>query len=403
MKAFFAILVGCWRGGLVLRVHKGRYSRFSLAVVKASELLPNHHSLLSTFRAPKMARNPIDSADPRNRKLIIDLYEERGEGYIRAEFGVTRAAICRWRSLQRQTGSLAPHFSERGRKKKLTRAEVLRLERALLEDPFLTNRELAAKVGNKITPQVAGEYIRKSSHRFVSKLEQLDVETTFTARHVEEGTEFQARVRRVPIRDRVYVDETWIGAGVRRRKGRFPSGSPAWAARNRKYPRKTVIAAINQDGWLHPAKILNKGSITTADFEDYVESVLAPCLQEGDVVFWDQLGKSGRARNPTATHYSPTAKATVADQGARVEMLPPAGKLFSPLEVVLGETKRIYDKEIARLTRNRKPSSLRFEELCAAWHKAEGLVNASTFAHAFSQRANGAEFQRVCKEKGLLP
>lgn len=349
-----------------------------------------------------MARNPIDTADPRNRKLIIDLYEERGEAYTRAEFGVTRSAISRWKDLNRRTGSLSPLFSERGRHAALSPPEVRKLERALLADPFLTNRELAERVGNKVSPQVAGEYVRKSAHRFVTKLEQLDVEAAFTERHVEEGKAFAKELRHISLNKRVYVDETWIGAGVRRRKGRYPSGTPAWTPRNRKYPRKTVIAAIRKGGWVHPARILDKGSMVTADFEDYVENDLAPHLRAGDVVIWDLLGKSGRAKNPTGQHFSPKARAAVTARGARVLFLPPAGKLYNPIESALGEAKRLYDKEVSRLTRTRNPSSLTFKQLCAAWHNAEAAVTSATFEHAFKERANGQEFYRVCAEKGLL-
>lgn len=349
-----------------------------------------------------MAHHSINTADPANRKYIIGKYEKHGERYVKAEFGVTKKAISRWRTLQRETGSLAPHFSERGRKPALSPQEVRRLERALINDPFLTNKELAHVVGNKITPRAAGYYVKNSSHRFVEKLEQLDVESAFTQRHVEEGNAFKQKIARIPKDKRVYVDETWIGAGARRRKGRYPSGTPAWTPRNRKYPRKTVISAITQDGLVHPSVIFDKGSITTTDFENYVANDLAPYLHEGDVVIWDQLGKSGRAKNPTAHHFSPAAHEAIKATGARLVMLPPAGKLLNPIEIIFGEVKRLYEKELLRLTRLRNASKLSFKQLCAAYLKAESQISAATYAHAYKQRANGREFDRVCAEKGLL-
>lgn len=348
-----------------------------------------------------MAQNSIDTADPRNRKLIIKLYEERGERYVKAEFGVTRKAISRWRTLQREIGSLSPHFKERGRDRALTPPEIRKLERALLSDPYLSNRELATIVGNRITPRAAGNYINNSAHRFITKLEQLDVETAFTQRHADEGKDFIKKLRRIPLDQRVYLDETWIGAGIRRRKGRFPSGSPAWTPRNRKYPRKTVISAIRQSGWIAPSRILDRGSMTTTDFEEYVREVLAPRLQRGDVVLWDMLGKSGRARNPTALHFSPNARAEITARGARLLILPPAGKLLNPLEPLFGEAKRLFEKEVARLTRICRPSQLTFQQLVRSWHGAERQLSGASFARAFRERANGQEFHRVCQEKGL--
>lgn len=347
-------------------------------------------------------RNPINTADPRNRKLIIDLYEERGETYIKAEFGVSRFAICRWKSLQLKSGSLGPRFEQRGRKSKVSPADVRRMERALLKNPFATNRDLAAVIGNKISPQAAGKYIRISELRFVKKLEQLDVESSFTQEHVQKGLEYLGEIESVPFSKRVYVDETWIGAGVRRRFGRFPSGTVPHTPRNRKYPRKTVVGAIRQHGFIGPSRILNKGVVSTPDFEDYVRRDLAPKLKRGDAVIWDQLGKSGRAKNPTATHFSPIARALIEARGARLVLLPPAGKHHNPIECVFGETKRLYELEVRRLTRVRNASSLTFKQLSSAWRKAEGLVSLATFGHAFSQRATGVEFNRVCEEKGLV-
>ncbi len=352
--------------------------------------------------AHSRARNPINTADPKNRKLIIDLYEEHGEAYIKAEFGVSRFAISRWRTLERTSGSLSPRYSECGRKHELSPPEIRRMERALVKDPFLTNRDLAALVENKISARAAGNYINNSSLRFVWKLEQLDVESSFSQKHVEEGEQFLEEIKSVPFSKRVYVDETWMGAGVRRRAGRFPSGTVPHAPRNRKYPRKTVVGAIRQGGWIRSSRILNKGSITTGEFEDYVQRDLAPLLRRGDVVIWDRLGKSGRALNPTATHFSPVARAAIEARGARLVLLPPAGKHHNPIEIVFGETKRVYEKEIRRLTRARNASSLTFKQLCAAWRKAEGLVSQATIDHAFSERATGQEFRRVCQEKGLV-
>jgi transposase len=363
------------------------------------------HSLHSHFASSPLHFMPkyhINTADPTNRELIVDFYERHGEASTKAEFGVTRFSINRWRTLQRDTGSFAPHYERSGRLPALSPADVGRLERALIKDPFLTNRDLAAVVYNKITPRAAGFYVKNSRNCFVQKLEQLDVEESFSERHAEEGAAFQKKVSRVPLYKRVYVDETWIGAGVRRRTGRFPSGAPAWAPRNRKYPRKTVIGAVRHGGWIQPSRIYNKGSITTAEFEEWVKHDLAPNLQEGDVVLWDRLGKSGRALNPTALHFSPTAAAAITARGASLLFLPSYGKHFNPIEVIFGEAKRNYDKKVSRLARFAKPSSLTFQQLSRAWHSAEREVSAAAFSHAFTERANGREFFRVCQEKGLI-
>ena len=61
-----------------------------------------------------------------------------------------------------------------------------------------------------------------------------------------------------------------------------------------------IIGAITKEGWLHRGKTYNKGSITDADFDNYVKKTLAPLVTPGKVVFWDQYGRFGRVKNPTA-------------------------------------------------------------------------------------------------------
>lgn len=275
------------------------------------------------------------------------------------------------------------------------------MERALLRDPFLTNADLAAVVGNKITARAAGNYIRNSRHRFVSKLEQQDVEKTFTAANAREGEEFAAKIRRIPLAKRVYVDETFVSAGIRRRHGRYPSGVAAWTPKNRKYPRKTIIGALRLSGFVHAGVVFNKGSITTGDFVHYVEHTLAPLLHGDEVVLWDQLGRSGRALNPTALHFSPEARVAIEARGASLQLLPSYGKLFDPIEMVFGDVKRIFDKDFGRLVLRRLPSSISFPKIRALWRSAESKVGAASIKRAFKERANGQEFSRVCREKGL--
>ena len=42
-------------------------------------------------------------------------------------------------------------------------------------------------------------------------------------------------------------------------------------------------------------------------------------LEDGDVVIWDRLGRSGRVTNPQRQHYSPEAVAAFESHGATAE------------------------------------------------------------------------------------
>jgi hypothetical protein len=49
---------------------------------------------------------------------------------------------------------------------------------------------------------------------------------------------------------------------------------------------------------------------------------------------------AGLAKNPTAQHFSPVAKACIEARGAKVLLLPPKGKFFNPIEMVFGGLKK---------------------------------------------------------------
>ena len=197
------------------------------------------------------------------------------------------------------------------------------------------------------------------------------------------------------------MDETCASAGITRRKGRFPKNRKPWSKRNRKYPRMVIAGAITKDGFFHKSKIWNKGSINDDDFDTYVSQTLAPKIRDGHVVFWDQYGKFGRVKNPTARHFSVKARRAIERRGGKLIMLPRYGKHFDPIELIFGDTKKIYDKLLREILRSRNPSELKFEDKVKLWHEAEKQVGPKSFQRAFKERASGQEFLRVGKEKGL--
>lgn len=345
---------------------------------------------------------PLDTHDPSVRRFIINEYNKEGAIFVEKKYGVARRNVQNWKKLLASTGSLAARYDHSGRQPDLTAREIKKLENFLIDDPFATNAELAAIVGNKVTPRGAGNYISRSTLGFTKKLESRDVETSFTPETTQLGLAFMKRIQRVPLAKRIYIDETFASSGIARRTGRYPQGKTGWSKQNRKYPRMTIIGAINKDGWLRSSKIYNKGSITTEEFERYVRYNLCPLLNEGDVVIWDRLGRSGRAKNPTSLHFSPKAKKFIENRGAAVIMLPPTGKYLNPIEIIFGDTKRKYEKMLAKKMRQCEPSKMPFDVKAALWRKAETQLPEKSFKRAYHERANGQEFTRVYKERGLI-
>ena len=347
------------------------------------------------------APEQLNLNDPAVRGKIIKQYNKYGEKFTKQEYGVNRMRVHRWKVLKRSTCSLSPSFADRGSKSSLSPRDIKKLETALIHDPYATNSQLANKIQNKVTPQEVGKIIKKSSLGFTWKLEQVDVEEAFSPEVSKEGKEFLKETHNIPYDDRVYVDETFASAGIPRRYGRFPKGKKPWSMRNRKYPRMVIIGAITKQGWLHQGKIYKKQSLTDDDFNSYVKSTLCPKLGPGKVVFWDQYGKFGRAKDPQSRHFSPKARKLIEARGATLKILPRYGKLQDPIEMLFGDTKHNYNKLVGEKMRSLRPSKLSHETKIQLWHEAERRVGPKSFIRAFKERANGKEFVRVEKEKGL--
>jgi len=343
----------------------------------------------------------LNTKDPQVRDMIIKEYNAEGESYIKNRYGVDRSQVSRWKKIKKSMGSLETQYGHSGRKLELSAAEEKRMINALIADPFMTNAELSAVVGNKISPRAAGYYVSRSPKQFRTKLEELDVEMAFNPNVVKENRDFIKKMRNIPYDKRIYVDETWISAGIRRRKGRFPKGVSYTAPREKRYPRHTVLGAITQEGWLMPCTILKQGSIDTADFEKWVKDELAPHVKKGHYVLWDRHGKSGRAKNPVALHFSPKAKKYITNKGAELILLPRYGKYQDPIEPIWGDTKRVYEKRLQRLFAKVPPSKVTFEQKCRIWKEAEDSLSPSNFTRSFKERASGNEFKKVCQKRGL--
>ena len=343
----------------------------------------------------------LNTHDPSVRKLIIGQYNKYGYEFIKKEYGVSERSVRRWKSIKRASGSLGTRYAACGKHSSLTPNEKAKLERELIKNPFASNTELAAKIKNKITPRAVGKVIAKSKHQFQWKLEQVDVEESFSPEVVAGTEKFFNKIKNIREGDRVYVDETFASSGIKRRRGRFPKGSKPWSPRNRKYPRMVIIGAVNKEGWLHQGKIYNKGSITNQDFETYGKRTLCPRIGPGKTVLWDRYGRSGRAKNPTARHFSPKARRDIENTGAQLIMLPRYGKYGDPIELLFGDTKKEYEKKMSKEMESRMPSKIPFETKVKLWHAAERSLKPSRFKRAYYERASGREFYRVCKERGL--
>lgn len=89
----------------------------------------------------------------------------------------------------------------------------------------------------------------------------------------------------------------------------------------------SVISALTLDGVRAPMMI--EGAIDGQVLELYVEHLLVPELQPGDIVLWDNV----------ATHKNQRAIALIEASGARVEPLPAYSPDLDPIEECISKVK----------------------------------------------------------------
>jgi len=133
------------------------------------------------------------------------------------------------------------------------------------------------------------------------------------------------------------IDETWAKTNMMRTHG--------WCARGERLLAKapyghwrtmTFLAALRCDRVDAPCVI--DGPINGSSFLAYVEQILAPTLQPGDVVIIDNL----------ASHKSRAVEKAIRATGARLLFLPPYSPDLNPIEQVFAKLKTLLRKANTR-------------------------------------------------------
>jgi len=94
----------------------------------------------------------------------------------------------------------------------------------------------------------------------------------------------------------------------------------------------TFIAALRHDGITAPCVL--DGPVNGESFAAYVEQILVPTLQEGDIVIMDNLG----------SHKGNKIHRAIRTAGARLLFLPPYSPDFNPNEQALAKLKTLLRK-----------------------------------------------------------
>jgi transposase len=135
----------------------------------------------------------------------------------------------------------------------------------------------------------------------------------------------------------VFLDETATATNMVRRYGRSPADQRLVAAVPHGHWRTTTfVAGLRETGIIAP--LVLDGPMTGIAFCAYVEQVLAPALQPGDVVVLDNL----------AAHKVDGVRQAIAAAGASILYLPPYSPDLNPIEPLFAKLKALLRKAAAR-------------------------------------------------------
>src|SRR4051812_39016393 len=133
----------------------------------------------------------------------------------------------------------------------------------------------------------------------------------------------------MPARRVIVVDESSTHVGMTAAYARAPRGERAYAQQPRNYGKNmTLLAGLRLEGISAPMVI--EGAVNTAVFEAFVEHVLLPTLQPGDMVIVDNL----------SAHKSKRVEAMLAQKSCQILFLPAYSPDFSPIENAFAKIKQ---------------------------------------------------------------
>jgi transposase len=156
-------------------------------------------------------------------------------------------------------------------------------------------------------------------------------------RREEERTSWREQMKQLDARRLVIVDECGSNIALTPLYGWAPKGQRASGSvpRNRG-KNTTLLASLSLSGI--GACMIIEGSINTLAFEAYVEHILAPSLEAGQVVVLDNL----------SAHKGARVRRLIEERGCELLFLPAYSPDYSPIEETFSKVKTFLRKVGAR-------------------------------------------------------
>ena len=149
-----------------------------------------------------------------------------------------------------------------------------------------------------------------------------------TERKEEARSIWREQMKQVDASLLVIVDETGSNIGLTPLYAWAPKGQRAHGSVPRNYGKNTTLLASLSLSGMGAAMIL-EGATDTLAFESYIEQVLAPSLQPGQIVVMDNL----------SAHTGPKVRQAIQAKGCHLLFLPSYSPDLSPIEGAFSKLK----------------------------------------------------------------
>ena len=266
------------------------------------------------------------------RQKIIDAYKN-GEGSLRViakRFSVSLNFIWSLWARYKQTGSVEPKPHGGGRAATID-AKGLEVLRQLVHQ---YNDATLAELRERFVRKTGLEVSVSAISRALKKLKLTRKKKTFHASERDHDPKVQqereAFVQGMPDMDPkqlVFMDESGIHLGMARHYARAPAGQRAHGAKPTHPKNISLITVLSLEGVI--AALLIPHPVDGEVFKGFIEKILVPVLQSGNVVLMDNL----------TAHHVNGVEELIKEAGATVHFLPPYSPDFSPIENGLSKVK----------------------------------------------------------------
>ena len=127
----------------------------------------------------------------------------------------------------------------------------------------------------------------------------------------------------------IFVDETWAKTNMTRLRGRSPRGERLLAKVPHGHWKTTTLIAATDVAGIRCSTVVD-GAINADLFEAFVEQVLVPTLEPGDIVVMDNLSSHKRMRT----------RKLIENANAALLFLPPYSPDLNPIEMIFAKVKQ---------------------------------------------------------------